>query len=160
MSIRRMEKSAADNEYFHRDFHISGDRGLRYVGENFGDEAVTEYLTRFTLSYYAPLIEKIKSEGLSVLKEHIEKIYAAEKAADNVKCVLSENALSVQVSECPAVKYMKESEYEPSRWYIELTRTVNAVIAEKSGCGFSMISYDEVNGAAEYRIFKDTEEIL
>ena len=43
-----IDKNAADNEYFHRDFHISGDRGVRYVGENYGDDAVIEYLEKFT----------------------------------------------------------------------------------------------------------------
>ena len=49
--------------------------------------------------------------------------------------------------------HMKESGYEPSKWYIEDTRTVNAVIAEESGYGFELISYDAENGAAEYRFF-------
>ena len=145
-----MDVKASENEYFHRDFHISGDRGLRYVGEKYGDDAVREYLRRFTESYFAPLIEKTKASGLSALKEHIENIYSIEKCHGNVTCVLENGVLSVKVSECPGVSYMKESGYEPSKWYIENTRTVNRVIAENSGYEFKLTSYDESNGAAEY----------
>lgn len=148
-----MDVKASDNEYFHRDFHISGERGLRYVGENFGDESVVEYLTRFTKAYYSPLIARIRENGLSELKNHIENIYKLEKAPENVECRLTDNELYVTVSECPGVKYMKSSGYEPSKWYIEDTRTVNLVIAEESGYGFEMISYNPENGAAEYRFY-------
>jgi len=149
-----MERKASDNEYFHRDFHISGERGLRYLGENYGTRDVCGYLTRFAKAYYQPLIEKIRKNGLVELKKHIEEIYAVEKASQNVKCILTESELRVSISECPAVKYMKESGYEPSGWYIEETRTVKGVIAEESGYGFEMISYNAENGAAEYRFFK------
>ncbi len=148
-----MDVNASDNEYFHRDFHISGERGLRYVGEKYGDKSVIDYLTRFTKAYYSPLIAKIKENGLSEMKAHIENIYKIEKAPENVKCNLTDNELYVTVSECPGVKYMKSSGYEPSQWYIEDTRTVNAVIAEESGYGFELISYNPENGAAEYRFF-------
>ncbi len=148
-----MDVKASDNEYFHRDFHISGERGLRYVGEKYGDAAVVDYLTRFTKAYYSVLIGEIKEKGLSAMKEHIEKIYTIEKAPENVKCTLTDKDLYVVVSECPGVKYMKESGYEPSQWYIEDTRTVNRVIAEESGYGFELIFYNPENGAAEYRFF-------
>ena len=148
-----MDVKAADNEYFHRDFHISGERGLRYVGEKYGDADVVAYLTQFTKAYYSPLIAKIKENGLAEMKAHIENIYSVEKSPENVKCALTDTELRVTVTECPGVKYMKESGYEPSKWYIEDTRTVNAVIAEESGYGFELISYDAENGAAEYRFF-------
>ena len=149
-----IERNAADNEYFHRDFHISGDRGVRYVGEKYGDASVVEYLTIFTKAYYSPLIGEIKKNGLSAMKAHIEKIYEVEKAADNVTCELTEDELFVTVSECPAVKYMKESGYEPSKWYVMTTSVVNDVIAKECGYGFEMIFYSEENGAAKYRFYK------
>ncbi len=149
-----MDVKASDNEYFHRDFHITVKRGIEYVGEKYGDAAVCEYLTRFAKVYYAPLIEKIKKNGLSAMREHIENIYETEKASENVKCELTDTVLSVSVSECPAVKYIKESGNDPTRWYVEATRTVSRTIAEMSGYGFEMLSYNEENGATEYRFIK------
>ena len=146
-----MDRRASDNEYFHRDFHISAKRGVEYVGNRFGDAAVTEYLTRFTKVYYAPLIEKIKKNGLCEMKQYIEETYAKEKAPQNVRCELDGKGLHVTVSECPGVTYIKQRGFDPSKWYKDLTETVNRVIAKESGFGFEMISYDEENGAAEYR---------
>lgn len=146
-----MDVNAAENEYFHRDFHISGMRGLEYVGNKYGDEAVREYLTRFTKAFYAPLAERVKKDGLCALQEHIETIYAVEKVPDNVKCTLSDTELAVTVSECPGVKYIKENGNDPTKWYIELTRTVNHVLGEMCGLNFSLLFYDDNTGAAKYR---------
>lgn len=146
-----MDVKASENEYFHRDFHISGKRGLEYVGERYGDGAVREYLTRFAKAYYAPLAERVKENGLCALREHIQKIYAAEKASDCVKCELSDRTLTVTVSECPGVKYIRESGNDPTKWYIECTRTVNQVIADMCRLEFELLFYEEFSGAAQYR---------
>ena len=146
-----MDVKASDNEYFHQDFHISGMRGLEYVGKKYGDNAVRDYLTRFTKAYYAPLAEKVKKNGLQALRDHIENIYTAEKAPDWVKCELSGRALVVTVSQCPGVKYIWDSGNDPTKWYIECTRTVSKVIADMCGLGFELLSYEEDTGAARYR---------
>ncbi len=148
-----IEKTAADNEYFHQDFHVSGRNGLKYVGEKYGDAAVVEYLERFAKAFYAPLAKKAKEEGLVALKNHIEEIYKIEKASENVSCKLSDDELYVKVSECPGVAHIKKCEHNPTKWYVELTRTVNRTIAEMAGIGFELISYNDENGACEYRFF-------
>ncbi len=145
-----MDRRAADNEYFHRDFHISAKRGLEYVGEKYGDEAVCEYLTRFAKAYYALIAEKVKKDGLVALCEHIQGTYDIEKASGNVKCKLSENELTVSVLECPGVRYIKQSDNDPTKWYVELTRTVNKAIADMCGLCFELLSYNEEDGAAQY----------
>lgn len=145
-----MDVKASENEYFHRDFHISGMRGLEYVGNKYGDEAVREYLTRFAKAYYAPLAEKVKKEGLRALREHIENVYALEKASECVRCVITGGKLTVTVLGCPGVKYIRESGNDPTQWYIECTRTVNEAIADMCGLNFSLLSYDEETGAAQY----------
>ncbi len=148
-----IDVKASDNEYFHQDFHLSIDNGIRYMGEKYGDAHVLEYMTRFAKAYYKPLIEKIRENGLAEMKNQIEEVYKIEKLPDNVKCTLKDAELRVVVSECPAVKYMKENGKTPSKWYIETTRTAYKTVAEESGYGFEMISYNEDNGAAEYRFF-------
>ena len=80
----------------------------------------------------------------------IKSTYEAEKASGNVKCKLSENELTVSVSECPGVKYIRDSGNDPTKWYIELTRTVNKTIADMCGLRFELLSYNEEDGATEY----------
>ena len=146
-------RSDADNEYFHRDFHVSAKNGVEYVGNKFGDRGVEELLTRFAKAYYSPLAAKVKNQGLAALKEQIEEVYKIEKAPENVECTLTDKELSVKVSACPGVTYIKNTGKDPSKWYVELTRTVNRTIAEMCGIGFEFTSYNEENGACEYRYF-------
>ena len=154
MSLKIMDKRAADNKYLHRDFHVSGDTGLRYVGEKYGDNGVKEYLRRYATAYYAPLVASIKERGLVSLKEHIENIYETEEASEVLKTTLSDAELLVEIAHCPAIAYMKSISYTPSKWYIEETRTVNETIADNADLGFELISYDSETGKAAYRFFR------
>ena len=149
-----MDRKAADNKYLHRDFHVSGDIGLAYVGVHYGDNGVREYVRTFATRQYAPLIAKIKEDGLSALRDHILSIYEIEEAPDCVKTTLSEDELLVEVSACPGVTFMKKSGHEPSKWYIELTRSVNEQIADDADLGFELFDYDTETGATSYRFFR------
>ncbi len=149
-----MDRRAADNKYLHRDFHAAFDQGIEYLGMQFGDNAVREYLYKFGKEYYAPLIEEIKKDGLAALKRHIEKTYETEELPDALECKLSDNELLVNIRECPAVQYMKSVGRTPSKWYKLSTSTVNEAIADGADLGFEMIDYDEKDGRASYRFFR------
>lgn len=149
-----MKRKASDNKYLHRDFHVSADIGIAYVGNNFGDEAVIEYLSRFAVAYYKPLIENIKEQGLVAIKNWIEKTYEKEEASDAVKISLDNDKIVVEVLYCPAIKAMKEQGHIPSKWYKYTTSTVNQVIAENSGLVFLMDGYNELTGKTKYSFIK------
>ena len=78
MAKEIMDRRASDNVYLHRDFHGALSTGIDYLHERFGEEAVREYLRRFTRSYYAPLRERVKEEGLTALKRHFERLYETD----------------------------------------------------------------------------------
>ena len=149
-----MDRQASDNEYFHPTFHISKNRGLDYLGRRWGGEHVVTHLTRFARSFYAPLIQKVRQEGLSAFREHIENTYAAEKTPEAVRCQLTGDELLVTVSSCPGIRCIRGAGYEVSPWYPEEINTVFRVIAEDAGYSFTLLSYDTETGACEYRITK------
>ena len=70
----KIDRKASDNKYLHRDFHVSADIGIAYVGRYYGDNGVKEYLTDFTKSYYQKLVEEIKEFGLIALEKYLKKI--------------------------------------------------------------------------------------
>jgi hypothetical protein len=150
MTIHVMERRASDNKYLHRDFHVSTDLGLAYIGNKYGDNGVKEYLRKFSTAYYVPLVADIKKRGLTALKEHIEEVYKKEEAIDYLKIDLEDNQLIVEVEKCPGVEFMKKTGYIPSKWYIEATRTVNETIADLAGISFELIFYNEENGKTKY----------
>ena len=71
MEKLHIERKASDNKYLHKDFHISADIGITYVGENYGDRAVKDYLTQYTKSFYKLLAEDVNKNGLKSLEENL-----------------------------------------------------------------------------------------
>ena len=149
-----MDRKASDNEYFHRDFHSSMNMGIHYLGENYGMDAVREYLVQYTGNVYRKVIADMQNRGLVALADQIRGTYEKEKALEVLDLQLTDNALTVRVSECPAVKHLKATGRDVSPWYRYTTEVVMETLAEAGGFGFQMESYDEETGAAKYRFFK------
>jgi len=149
-----MDRRASDNEYFHKAFHGSMNKGISYLAENYGVDHVRAYLRKFTKDFYWKVAEKAKAEGLSAIEEKIKDTYGKEHALDVLKTELSDNCLKVTVSYCPAEKYLRDSGVLLSSYYYLSTETVMDTLANMSGFQFSMDSYDPTNGAASYRFYK------
>ncbi len=145
-----MDRKAADNEYFHRDFHSSMNMGIEYVGEKFGIDGVREYLTMYTEDVYKNVISDAKENGLAAIEKKILDTYEKEKSLDLLKMERTDDKLIVNVAKCPAIEHLKNTGRTVSKWYRYTTEIVMEVLAEKSGLTFHMDSYDEETGAASY----------
>ena len=145
--VKIIDMKSEDNKYLHRDFHLSGDLALKYCGDKFGSDAVTAFITDYAKYYYAPVIEKIKSGGLSIIEEWIKGVYEVEEASELLHTELSENSLTVTVDKSPVIEYMRSLNQAPSEYYIEETRTLYRVIAEECGYKFELEYYNEDGGA-------------
>ncbi|MFC1606385.1 hypothetical protein ACFL47_00320 [Candidatus Latescibacterota bacterium] len=139
-----MERRASDNTYLHKDFHGALSTGIEYLHTHFGEEAVREYLRRFAVAYYSPLIMKIRDIGLSELKSHIEHIYSVE--GWDIDTSLADDVLTVTVKSCPAVIHMREKGYSVARLFIETTKTVNDALCMGSPYQAELVEYDEKTG--------------
>ena len=144
-----VDMRSEDNKYLHRDFHLLGDNALKYCGDNFGATEVVSFLRDFAKNYYAPIIDKIKSEGLTAIKDWLERIYEVEEASNLLHTEISETKLTVTVDKSPAIEYMHSLGKEPSEYYIEETHTVYETIAEECGLGFELFYYDK-DGGTQY----------
>lgn len=146
-----MERRASDNKYLHRDFHVTADIGISYVGEHFGDDGVCEYLTRYARSFYKKLAEEIKSSGVSVIKDYLYGIFCAEERENYISFECDTGAIAVNIEKCPALEAMRAAGHTPSRWYGETTKTVYRTLAEMAELDFELFFYDEVSGAAKFK---------
>lgn len=151
-----MDRKASENEYFHRDFHSSMNMGIAYLGDQYGLEAVEEYLTRYTNNVYRTTIAAIQKDGLAALENTITETYAKEKAPEALQTVLYGDTLQVTVHFCPAVKHLQETGRAVSKWYRYTTESVMAALANTTGLTFTMDRYDEATGAAAYTFRKTT----
>lgn len=146
-----MDRKAAQNEYFHRDFHSSMNMGIDYVGEYYGIDGVREFLQTYTGHVYAPVFAAIQRDGLNAIRAKIEDTYQKEKAFDVLQVAQDDHSLHVSVRECPAVRHLHETGRKVSKWYRYTTEMVMETLAAKGGFHFHMESYDEATGAAAYR---------
>ena len=145
-----MDRKAADNEYFHRDFHSSMNMGIHYLGENYGLSSVEGFLERYTKNVYGPIFQAIRSDGLNAIRDKILDTYQKEHAEDAVSTDLADGTLTVRIQYCPAVKHLLSTGRAISPWYPYTTKTVMKTLAEAGNFSFAMDSYDEKTGAAVY----------
>ena len=146
-----MDRKAAENEYFHRDFHSSMNMGAEYLGTHYGREGIEAFFRRYADRVYARRIGKIRETGIPALREMIADTYRREKAQDAVSFDETEDSLAVTVAYCPAVAHLRATGREVSRWYVYSTSAVMERVAEACGLRFRMEAYDGATGAARYR---------
>ncbi len=142
-----------EQEYFHPDFHSSLNMGIDYVGKEHGKDALIDYLVRYTLNVYKPVIKEMESDPLQAIENKIRDTYKLEKAEDALTIVNDGKKLSVAVSYCPAVKHLRATGRDVSEYFSYSTEIVMRTLAEQGGLGFEMESYDEESGAAKYRFW-------
>lgn len=152
MSKQTMHRTASDNTYFHRDFHGALSASIDYLQDNYGEEAVRQYLRQFAKVYYAPLTASISSRGLVAIEEHFRKIYDLE--GGTVRFDLSENELRIEVDACPAVSHMRRQGYPVARLYRETTDTVNQAICDGTPFAAELVQYEEQTGRSVQRFYR------
>ncbi len=152
MAKEIMDREASDNEYLHRDFHISMNVGLEFLRENYGNDGVIDYLEKFAENYYSPLTTGLKDLGLSVLRDHIKNIYDVEKADVNID--FTEDEMIVKIEECPALKHFNRMNVKPSPMYVHTTKTVYETICKGTPFVFELIEYDEKTGKSIQRFYR------
>lgn len=154
MADLHIERNASDNKYLHKDFHVTADIGIFYVGANYGDEAVKEYLTQYASSFYKLLAEKVKTNGLIELENNFKTVYEKEEWSEFLHTTLTESSLEISIDKCPAITFMKQSGHTPSKWYKEITYVAYSQLAKMCDLEFSVSYYDENDGRAKFTFFK------
>lgn len=140
-----MDRRASDNEYLHKDFHIAFNHAIEYLHRNYGEDAVRDYLNRFTKAYYAPLISELKTRGLIALKEYFERIYHVE--GGDVNITLNDDELIVNVKECPVMSHFKKNNIKAAELFYETTRTINEALCEGTPYEAEFYDYNEDTGS-------------
>jgi len=148
----RIERRAADNAYFHPDFHGALSCGIEYLDAQYGTEAVRGYLRTFARTYYAPLREALRARGLAALKDHFEALYRAE--GGEAAFALTADELVIRVEACPAVRHMRARGYPVARLFHETTRTVNEALCEGTPYAAELAAYDPETGRGVQRFYR------
>ena len=144
--INIIDMKSEDNKYLHQDFHTLADNALKYCAEKYGYDSMLAFLRDYAEFFYAPIIDKIKAEGLAAVEKWIKDTYKAEDASELIHTALTDTTLEITVDKCPAIRYMHTLGQEPSKYFIEETRTVYSTVAAKCGLRFNLNYYNEDGG--------------
>ena len=91
--------------------------------------------------------------GLAAIKEYLEGIYSKEKSSISI-IMDSDDELTASVELCPAVEHIRKNKNEPSKQYIETTRTVYRTICENTPYAFELLNYEDLTGKTKMRFFR------
>jgi hypothetical protein len=154
MTTKRITRRASDNRYLHRDFHGALSNAIDYLHQNYGSEAVREYLRQFTRRFYAPLKRRLQEEGLTAVRGHYERVYGLE--GGDIRSSLGDGELVIEVEASPAVMHMRKQDYAVAELFHETIRTVNEALCEETPFVSELRDYDPQTGACTM-VFRRTE---
>ena len=155
--IKVINCKRSDNEYLHKDFHGALCYMIKYLDENFGTEATDEYLAQIGKTYFMPLSEKLKQDGLGALQAHWRHIFQKEQGT--FKLYYENNKLVLEVEVCPAIAHLKTRGLFATERYCMTTRVVNKTICQEAGYKCSC-DYSPSKGKCIQKFWKENDDIL
>ncbi len=150
--IKILDQKASDNEYLHKDFHGALAYSIKYLEDEFGPQAVKEYLVQVADSYFAPLTDQLKDTGLSALENHFRQIF--EKEGGQATFEYDKDVLVITVSECPAITHLLKTNMLFTERFCETTNVVNETICQHAGYKCSC-RYEPGKGTCVQKFWKE-----
>ena len=146
-----MDRNASDNEYLHKDFHGALCYAIKYIDDTFGREATSEYLQQVAKSYYRPLIDKLKKQGLTALERHWKDIFTKE--GGQFTLTYDDSTLTLTVTQCPAVTHITKTGQLFTDRYCQTTVIINETICDEAGFACSC-NYEPGKGRCVQKFWK------
>jgi hypothetical protein len=144
-SVRVMERKASDNKYLHKDFHIALNLLMTYILENFGSEALKDYLKQFSGAYFSPLKQKLMAGDKDALVSYFRDIYEKEEWPVRIETV--DNRVEICQDSCPAMSYILAIGAKPCLHYRETYNTVYTSLCENTPYEYMLEYFDDATGA-------------
>jgi hypothetical protein len=150
-----MERDGTENEYLHKDFHLSMNLLLQYIYDKFGEDAVIEYLQKFTREYHGPLTRELSEGYITPLIDYFEDIY--EREGSKIEIEFDSSRLRLTIPSCPAFDHIREKGQEPSKMLKYTYETIFNTICENTPFEYIQERYNEETGGGIHT-FKRREQ--
>lgn len=148
-SVKTMERKASDNKYLHRDFHVALNLMLNYILDNFGEEALKEYLEQYSRAFHKLLNHKLKRGDKELLADYFREKYRKEEWP--VRVSVSESAVGIEQEACPGMAAVSAGGEKPCSLYVETYNTVYKTLCEGTPFEYSLDYFDSDTGACRQR---------
>jgi hypothetical protein len=107
----------------HLDFHGAINTTINYIVDNFGESALTEIFNCVGRDVYKSIHEKLLNDDPSELIEHLE--YYLNREHGDFTLSVENDAILLEVKQCPAVKHISQLGLELSPHFCKQTIEVN-----------------------------------
>ena len=112
----------------HKDFHGLACATLHYLIDNYGQDAMTEVISRTAREVYKTIHEKLKNGDTSELTEYWEYYFQRENGDFSLESI--EDGVRLIVKNCPALSHLRTLNWEPDPILCEATAVFNQALAE------------------------------
>lgn len=129
--IKVIDCKASDNEYLHKDFHGALCYAIKYLEDNYGIESVEQYLKQVARTYFKPLSDSLKANGLEALENHWKDIFDRESGGFELS--YEDQTLVLKLDDCPAVSHLKKKGFFCTDTFCFTTKVVNETICKDAG---------------------------
>ncbi len=129
--IKVIDCKASDNQYLHKDFHGALCYAIKYLEDNYGIESVEQYLSQVAATYFKPLSDNLRANGLIILENHWRSIFTKE--CGDFELGYEGQTLVLKVGKCPAVSHLKERGLFYTESFCLTTKVVNETICNDAG---------------------------
>lgn len=125
------------------DFYYGINATFRFILNRCGADAWHQYLRQMGREYYAPVNLRWQNGGLKAVARYWRAFFAAEPGAE-VNVIEQSDRIEVRVSQCPAIKHLRDGKREIVREYCQHCFYLGSARAESSGL---IMRLDGGNGA-------------
>jgi hypothetical protein len=132
------------------DFYFGINATFRFIAARFGLEGLRRYWQELGASYYAPVAEQWRRDGLSGVAEYWRAFFAAEPGAV-VEVEEDEREVRVDVKVCPAIKHLRDHGREIVPCFCQHCYFVSEAIAVPAGLA---VRVSGGNGTCTQRFLK------
>jgi len=153
--MKTISFSASQLPYLHKDFHGALCYAIHYLDQTFGPAAAEEYLRQVALHCYAPLLDNLKTRGLSALEEHFRDIFTREEGRFDLR--YENGVLIMEVSRCPAVCHLLSINQLFTDRFCQTTVIVNQTLCRAAGFDCSC-DYQPGKGKCIQKFWKSKDQ--
>lgn len=119
------------------DFYFAINATFRFILENYGEAALRDYWRAMGEEYFAPLAKRFRDGGRDEVAGYWRDFFVEEHGGD-VSVAQEEDVVTIDVRDCPAIRWLKLHGREICPNYCRHCHHVSAAIAERAGMRFAL----------------------
>ena len=139
----------------HADFYFAINATFRFIQKHRGEESLKNYWRDMGGSYYRPVAERWREQGLTGVADYWRAFFQAEPGAE-VEVTESGDEVRLEVKRCPAIHHLREHGREIVPNFCQHCFYVNEAVAEPAGMTVRVFGG---NGSCTQRFMKRTVEL-